>query len=203
VLGVPDSKAFRHQLLDELAQQLRARIAEKLLRLSVYEHDVAIAVDDHDRVRRGLEQRPKLVFGAPAIRGISDRGGDELPPRCLQRRQADLCWKLAAVLAQAVELDASSHRARAWLRKVCVTVPRMQAAVAFGDQRFHRASDELRGLVTKEPFRVAIRQLNATIRANDHGSVGRRIQESAKRGLDHVIVSIGIRLAVPHRPPRP
>ena len=52
----PLRKAFRNDVLDLLAQQFVAAVAELLLGLNVEQHDLAGLVDHHHRIRRRLQQ---------------------------------------------------------------------------------------------------------------------------------------------------
>ena len=64
VMAVMAAEASRDQLGDAEADDLLALIAEQPLGLRVDERDVTVPVDDHHRVRRGLQQRAELALRA-------------------------------------------------------------------------------------------------------------------------------------------
>src|SRR5689334_17109917 len=58
------SVAKWNQHVDQLADQLAARVAEQLLRLSIHELDAPVLTDDHHRVRGRLEEARKVRIEA-------------------------------------------------------------------------------------------------------------------------------------------
>ena len=82
VPGMRFTDTFRDEDFHRLAQELRPRVAEQLFRLCVDDGDVAIAVDDHDGVRRRFEQAPEFRLAglqlaqAPEHRRVTLADGD-------------------------------------------------------------------------------------------------------------------------------
>ncbi len=70
VRGVRIPKAFRHQHLHRLPDQVLARIPEHRLGARVGQHDDPVDIDDEHRVRRRFHQRPEALFGLPARRDV-------------------------------------------------------------------------------------------------------------------------------------
>ena len=75
--------AFRDEDFHRLAQELRPGVAEQLFRLCVDDRDVALTVDDHDRIRRRFEQAAELRFARlqlaqpPENRDVTLADGDQ------------------------------------------------------------------------------------------------------------------------------
>lgn len=78
-----------------------ALIAEKLFRAGIDQHDLSASVDNHHGIRRGFQQRTKLVLFRLPRAHISNRADHHVAVRRLYRTQADLDRKLSAVSAQA------------------------------------------------------------------------------------------------------
>ena len=82
---VPAVKALGHKQLDTLAEQFLPRVAEQPLGLCVDEHDLPRRVDDHHRVRSGLQQPSKPVLHPiqlVAHRSPKPPGRWPVVPRC-------------------------------------------------------------------------------------------------------------------------
>src|SRR5207302_95318 len=62
--------ARRHENLDGLPKQFRARKAEEMLRLAIDEGDRAVFLNDDDGIGSGLQQAAEFLFGALAFREI-------------------------------------------------------------------------------------------------------------------------------------
>lgn len=72
------AQGFRNQDLDRLLQQLVARIAEIFFHLRIDQDDAPFTVDDHNGVRRRLEQGAKPRFACP------DRGFGRASPHTVK-----------------------------------------------------------------------------------------------------------------------
>src|SRR5438477_5941971 len=67
VAGVAIAHALRPKRLDRLTQELFARVAEQLLRESVYEHDPPVTRGGDDCVREAVEDR-RRIEQSPIVR---------------------------------------------------------------------------------------------------------------------------------------
>ena len=96
VVVVVGAEWRRHQQGDVLADDLPGAVAEDTLRARVERLDDAVAVDQHDRVRRRVQERGELVFRTPLLGRIAlDRAGfagvhgfDQNPVRSRRGRAA-------------------------------------------------------------------------------------------------------------------
>ena len=87
MLGVAMTKAVGHQCFDLLSEEFLARVSKQFLDLGVDEHDLAVGVDDHNRVWSRFEQASEFCFGGGARLLGSTSGGDvghehKEPPDC-------------------------------------------------------------------------------------------------------------------------
>ena len=92
----------RYEHLDFVAEKLFARITEKLFSLRVDQYDFTLVIDDHNRVRRRLQQVAEFLFGFFPLAAIADRAHAEHAFVSFDRAQADLNRKLDAILAQTI-----------------------------------------------------------------------------------------------------
>ena len=99
------AKPFRHHQLDPLTDELVTRVAKELLRLRVDQQDPTFAIDNHHRVRCGLEEAAELLFRFFPFGDVADGGRHERAVLGFKWAQADLDRKLRTVLAQAVQLE--------------------------------------------------------------------------------------------------
>jgi hypothetical protein len=83
VRGMTGTEPLRHQHLLGLADQLFGVVAEQILGARVHELDRTVGIDDHHRIRRGLEQPAEHRIRTPALghvardhRGADRRAGD-------------------------------------------------------------------------------------------------------------------------------
>src|SRR5207245_2245161 len=126
VPGMRSSKPLGHQNLNRLPEQLLTGVAEQLLRLRIHQQDAALPAHDHHRVRRRLQQTPKLRL-RPLPRGdVPDGAGDQYPFLGLQRAQADLHRKLAPILPPPVEFQPAPPASRPRIIKLALPLPRMR-----------------------------------------------------------------------------
>src|SRR5687767_9916365 len=109
------SEPLGHEFLDGGPQELAPRIPEQQLGLSVDEHDVAVSIDDDDRVRRGFEETSKLVFRSLALGDVANGARHENALLGLEWAETDLDRKFGAVRPQAVKLQRRAHSACAWV----------------------------------------------------------------------------------------
>ena len=65
------AEALGHEHLDRLPEQLARGIAEQILGLGVDQEDAAVAVDDDDGVRRGLEKAAKARLAFLALGNVA------------------------------------------------------------------------------------------------------------------------------------
>jgi hypothetical protein len=94
----------RHQHRDARADRFVSRIPVKALGGSVPERDAPVEGHRHDGILGRFDyigQVAGVTFGGPALRDIANRRTVQPPAGHVQRGQADLDRKLAAVFAQA------------------------------------------------------------------------------------------------------
>jgi hypothetical protein len=96
---MPASKALGDKHLDELPNQIRARMAEELLGLRVDQNDLPLGVHDHHGVGSRFEEAPELGLSLLALRDVADGGCYKRCVRASHWRQADLRGKFGAVLS--------------------------------------------------------------------------------------------------------
>ena len=77
MLRMPVAKARRHQHLDGVAEQLRARVAEEPFGLRVDQDHAPFLIHQHHRVGRGLEQPAErlelLSLSSARLRSVMSR----------------------------------------------------------------------------------------------------------------------------------
>src|SRR5580698_2732696 len=92
--------AFWNQHLDRVSHQFAAGVAEDLLRLRVYQRDLAVLVDNDHRVGSGFQQRAKLVFSLFSHSDIPYGAGYQQALGGLDGAETDLERKFASILTQ-------------------------------------------------------------------------------------------------------
>ena len=166
------AQTLGHLYLDRLADQGLAPVAEQGLGLPVHEPNPAFLVDDHHRVRCGLEQVADL-FLAPATRGrIADRGDDEHALVRPQRRQADLHREFPTVLAAAEQLAAAAHFAHLRVGEIAVTVDLMLIAVAIGHQYLDPLAQQVLPFVSEQPLGLLVDEHDAAVGIDHYRGIG-------------------------------
>ena len=111
-LGDQRAGALGEELLDRAADDLLAVVAEQLVGPGVGDRDRAVGADLDDRVRRGLEDGLELLLGLLALGDVADDAAEEALAGVLPHRERELERELAAVLAQADDLDGLTEQAR-------------------------------------------------------------------------------------------
>jgi hypothetical protein len=172
-------KALGDEQLDPLPDQLLAAVAEQLLGLRVDQQDTAVAVDDHHRVRRRLEQTAELLLGAAALADVADRARHPHAVFGLDRTQADLHGKLGAVLAQPEQRPPRAHRTRLRRGEEVRAVTRVLRAEALRDQLLECLAEQLLALVAEQSLGLRIDQLDLPVAVDHHDSVGRGLDQRA------------------------
>ena len=108
----------------------------------------------HDpTIASGADSSSRWNFSSAFLRSVMSRIAaveTSTPVLGLERRQADLDRELAAVAAQAVELQPRAHRARARIGEVAAAVPAVGAAVALGHEHLDGLADQLGAGVAEE-----------------------------------------------------
>ncbi len=77
-----------------------------------------------------------FVFG-----DVADDGDDQRLAGGLQRTQADLDWKLAAIFAAADEIEAETHGTHPWILHIGTAVPAVYVVKALRYQTPDRLAD--------------------------------------------------------------
>src|SRR5882757_6438641 len=180
---------LRQQELDFLVEQLGAREAEELLGLRIDQNDVALPVDDDDRVRRGFEQALEFLLRLLALADVADRAHDERAFLGLQRTQADFHGELSAVLAQAVELQTHSHGAGPRLGEIVGAMADMRFPETLRQQHLDRLSLELSDRISKEMLGLGVRIHDAAGEIDHDDAVGHGFQEIAEPCLDQLRIA--------------
>ncbi len=141
--------SFGQKHLDFVTQQFGTAVAEHVLRLPIDDGYAATLVDDDHRVRGRLEHRTEIGFRLVGGVHLPDRAGHQQAGVGLHRRQRNLGAKTAAVLAQAVQVQAGQQRPRP--RRRLVPLPMLLVLVTHfpGQQRFHRLAHQFLRRVTE------------------------------------------------------
>src|SRR5881392_2107225 len=87
MFGMRVAKPIRNEHLDVLADELLRGVAEQRMHLSVDEHYRSAPVDDHDGVRRGVEQPTEHRRGSLALADVADECGRDRTAARLDRGQ--------------------------------------------------------------------------------------------------------------------
>ena len=66
------AKALRDQNLNFPAEELFALIPEQFLSLGIHEDDISLAVDNDDRIRRGLQQTAEFLLRPFSVGDIAN-----------------------------------------------------------------------------------------------------------------------------------
>ena len=161
-LGDQRAGALGEELLDRAAQDLLAVVAEQLVGPRVGEADRAVLVDLDDRVRRGLEDGLELLLGLLALGDVADDAAEEARAGGLPHRERELERELAAVLAQADDLDGLADQARGGHAALgdALDAGVVHRAEALGHQDRERLADDL-------VLDVAEHQLGAAVPGDD------------------------------------
>ena len=183
------AKPLGHEPFDGSPEELRPGIAEQLLRLRVHEHDVAVSVHDHDRIRSGLEKPTELVLRAFAFGHVPHGGRDELALDSIDRRETDFGRKLRLILAQAKEVETGAHGAGVRVREIPGPVLRVSFPVARRHQHLYRLAYELRATVPEETLRLSVDEAHAAVAADDDHGIGRGFEEIGERDLDRLVLA--------------
>src|SRR5437879_11108741 len=135
------AKPFRYQDVDLLSHQLLGLPAKQAYRLGIDQHHLAAAIDDDHRVRRRLQQILEFLLGLPAVADVANGAGDEQSLFGLERAEADFHGEFLTALAQAVQFESRSHRARTRLPEEPRAMARVGVTEASGQQPLDRSSD--------------------------------------------------------------
>ena len=116
----------------------------------------------------------QLAVGA----NVPDDAGDEDAFLGRQRAEADLDGKLLAVLPQAVQVQARSHRPNAGIRNESSTMSTVFAAIAFRHQNLDRLTEQLAPTVSEKSLGLAIDLDDLAILVGDDDRIRCRFQET-------------------------
>ena len=153
-------EAFGDELLDPLADELVAFVAEDLLDLGVRQLDPPLRPDAQDRVGRELQQLLELVLGLVALGDVADRGECEAALARLDRGERDLAGEFASVLAPGVELESGAHRAGAGIAEVSGAVAFVDGVEALGDQLLDPLAHQFVALVAEDLLDLGVDELD-------------------------------------------
>ncbi len=123
-----------------------------------------------------VEPREHLLGGL-AFGDVADGRGDQGAVGGLQRAQADLDRELAAVAAQAVQLQARAHGAGPAVDDVAVPEVGVVPAEPFRDEHLDRSSQQVLPGVSEEGLGLRVDELDRARLVDDHHRVGRRLQQ--------------------------
>ena len=176
---------FTDRLRDEdfhrLAQELCPRVAEQLFRLCVDDRDVAIAVDDHDGIRRRFEQAPEFRLAglqlaqAPERRHVTLADGDQFVARSMQHH---LDGNQHAVLAPANGF----YGDRTALHDLAQADRGFAAEFVRNREIRNPPADSLFRRVAEHRLCTAIPGHNPAVLRNRQQCIRRRIQEMLRQG---------------------
>src|SRR5208282_2764205 len=91
---------------------------------------------------------------------------------------ADLRGEFAAILAQAVQIEAALYRPHSWRVVVSSPVTDMLAAKALRNQHFHGLPQHLRARVAEDFLRSGVDQHNPSLTVHNHNGVRCGLQQS-------------------------
>src|SRR5581483_9650264 len=111
---------------------------------------------------------------------IADCAGDQDSLFGFQRTQTDFDWKLRAVLALSVQLQAGSHWTDARFFEKAIAVGGMPVSKSFGRQQFDLLPKEFFALISKQLFYLGIDQNHPPVAVDNHHRIRRSFQESAE-----------------------
>ena len=192
VMRVVGRVAGGDQHFHVLAQQFGARIAEQALRLRVDQHDLAVAVDDDDGVRRRFEQAAKLLFGAAAVADVADGADDKGADFRLDGRQADFHGEFDVILAQTQQFQVRPHGARARLVEIARAVAHMRMAEALRQQGVDLLAAQFAFRVAEQALRLQVGQHDGARGVDHDDAVGRRFEQHAVARIDELGVAQGL-----------
>ena len=130
-----------------------------------------------------LDLALELLGRTLAVGDVADDGGDEQLIARLERTQADLDGKQAAILALRDEVEANAHRSRMRLGEVPATVTIMQPAQALGYQHLDRPADHLATIIAEEPLHLRVHDVDLALSIHDHDRIRRRLEQALELGL--------------------
>ena len=172
--------ALRQHDLDVPVDQLLARVAEELFGLRVRNDNPAGAVHDEHRIGRRFEQGAEFLLRLPAAGDVADRAHDERVLVRVDRVQADLDGKLAAVLAPPIELGPRAHFPHARMREIARAITDMLLAVPLRQQALDRRAPQLFATVAEHVLRACVGDDDAAAAIDHHDAVGHRLEQAAK-----------------------
>ena len=117
------------------------------------------------------------LLDALALGHIADGAGDKQTLLRLQRAQADLDRELAAVLAQAVQLQPSPHGAGTWFGKKIAPVVRVTGAEALGHQQLDGLAQQLVAAPAEQFHRLRVDEDDVPLAVDDDHGVRRGLQQ--------------------------
>src|SRR5205807_1255917 len=162
------AKPFRHEDLHPLADQLVAAVTENLFGLGIDQEDPALLVHDDHRVGGRLEEAAEFLLGLLAFGDVADGAGHQGAFLCLEGAEADLHGKLAAILAQTIELEIGAHGANPWIAEIPTAVSRMASSKALRDQNLDLLPDQLGARVTKQLLGLRVDEDDRPLAVDDH-----------------------------------
>ena len=174
------ARRLGEEVFDGTPDELRALIAEQLLRARVAEQDAVVAVDLDDRVRRVLEHAG-LLLGLLAPGDVADDAAEEAPVRGLPGRERELDRELGAVRAQADDLDGLADDARG-LRALghAADAGVVHRAEALRHQHRQRAADDVGLAQPEHALRGRVPGQHAAVVAGGDHRVVRGLGERAE-----------------------
>jgi hypothetical protein len=116
--------------------------------------------------------RLRLLAG----RDVADRCNHQHPFLGLDRREADLDGKFAAVLAPSGQIQADAHRSRARVGDELVSVRDVALRDTLGEQDLHRLPHQLIVRVSERRLRLRIGVGDPGRRVHRHDGVGRCLE---------------------------
>ena len=182
-VGVVAAEALRHQHLHRLAQHLGARIAEHLLGLGIDHLDAPCGADHHHCVRRRFDHAPEALL-QPLARGDVDDGRQHHRPLFgLDRIEADLDRKLAAILAQAIEIAPGAHRPGMRIGQERPAQRRVVGAEPRGDQHLHMLAQHLGAVVAENLLGLRVDHFDQAAGVDHHDRIRRGLHHTAEPGV--------------------
>lgn len=171
----------RHELGDVFAQHFVPRIAEQALGGGIEGVDGAAFVDGNDGVHRRLHDGGKSralliqrILGPLAPGDVMHRSQYIA---VFQRTQADIRRELAAVLAQAVQLNPAVHDAAVGVCRIVLALRDMGGAKTRWNQAFDRQREQFGPRIAEQRFGGRVGQHDASARIGDKHGIGCRFQQ--------------------------
>ncbi len=135
------------------------------------------------RPLRRLARRNDLLLHAPPLGHVPDHAGNEHAARRLDRAEADLHGKFAAVLAATQQVEPRPHRPQLGIRSVTVAMLQMLFPDALRQQHFDLVAQQLGAGVAEHVFGLAIDDGYAAALVDDDHGVGRGLEHRAEVGF--------------------